>query len=150
MFQRALLTLDRSEFGDAAIPAAAALNVADVVVMEVEESVASILAHDVPAFDVPADVAAGIETAEREAVHHHLEEAAEQLRSLGVPHVSTLTCEGKPGPQIVQVASAQGCDVIVMSTHGRSGLSRMLLGSVAGYVVNHIDAGTSVLLVRPR
>jgi nucleotide-binding universal stress UspA family protein len=56
--------------------------------------------------------------------------------------------EGKPGQQIIEVAREEGCDLIVMSTHGRSGLRRAFLGSVASYVVNHLEDG-SILLVRP-
>ncbi len=56
--------------------------------------------------------------------------------------------EGKPGPRIVEVSENEGCDLIVMSTHGRSGFRRALLGSVASYVVNHVE-DAAVLLVRP-
>ena len=45
-------------------------------------------------------------------------------------------------------ASEEACDLIVMSTHGRTGLKRALLGSVANYVVHSVE-GAAVLLVRP-
>ncbi len=43
--------------------------------------------------------------------------------------------EGNPAAEIVQAAAETGCDVIVMGTHGRTGLGRLLLGSVAEQVL---------------
>jgi nucleotide-binding universal stress UspA family protein len=45
--------------------------------------------------------------------------------------------EGDPASAIVQAATATNCDMIVMGTHGRSGLNRLLMGSVAEAVVRH-------------
>lgn len=42
---------------------------------------------------------------------------------------------GDPATEIVRVAQDEGADLIVMSTHGRSGLTRVLMGSVAELVV---------------
>lgn len=54
---------------------------------------------------------------------------------------------GRPVPRLIlEAAKALGADLIVMSTHGRSGLSRALLGSVAEAVTHH--APVPVLLVR--
>ncbi|HEY8505794.1 MAG TPA: universal stress protein [Gemmataceae bacterium] len=64
----------------------------------------------------------------------------EQLHALvsekeaGVPVEYVLT-EGETVPEILRVAEERGCDVIVMGTHGRTGLGRVLLGSVAEQVV---------------
>jgi len=52
--------------------------------------------------------------------------------SVQVEHLLT---EGHPAKEIVQAAKEKGCDLIVMSTHGRTGLSRLLLGSVAEQVL---------------
>lgn len=58
------------------------------------------------------------------------------------PHVVT----GRPYEQIVDLAQACSCDLIVISTHGRTGASRALIGSVAERVVRH--AQCPVLVVR--
>ncbi len=42
---------------------------------------------------------------------------------------------GNPSPEIV--SAAKSCDLVVMSTHGRTGILRMLMGSVAQYVMRH-------------
>jgi nucleotide-binding universal stress UspA family protein len=54
---------------------------------------------------------------------------------------------GEPGKLITDLASAVDADVIVIGTHGRHGVSRLLLGSVAAHVVR--DAATNVYVVRP-
>ena len=54
---------------------------------------------------------------------------------------------GSPVTHIEEYAKAQGIDLIVMGTHGRSGFSHLLLGSVAENVVRR--APCSVLTVRP-
>jgi universal stress protein A len=55
---------------------------------------------------------------------------------------------GDPAEEIVAMADALDVDLIVMSTHGRTGLSHLLLGSVAEKVVRH--APCPVLTVRQR
>jgi nucleotide-binding universal stress UspA family protein len=53
---------------------------------------------------------------------------------------------GEPGSTILAVAEEIGADLIVMGTHGRTGLRRLLMGSVAEHVVRH--ASCPVLTVR--
>lgn len=55
---------------------------------------------------------------------------------------------GPPGPVICWVAQERQCDLIVMGTHGRKGLSHLLLGSVAEEVIR--NAPCPVLTVRDR
>lgn len=54
--------------------------------------------------------------------------------------------EGAPANEIVECAGDADCDVIVMGTHGRGGLNRILLGSVAEHVVRR--SSIPVLTVR--
>ncbi|WP_251331023.1 universal stress protein [Haloplanus pelagicus] len=49
--------------------------------------------------------------------------------------VQTAVVEGKPSREIVRYAENQDCDLVVMGTHGRGGLDRLLLGSVAESVI---------------
>ncbi len=76
----------------------------------------------------------------------YLEEVAAWLRQAGVRGVTTHVWYGPPVPSIVEAADALAVDLVVMSTHGRSGLSRLLLGSVAEAVVR--ATSRPVLLVR--
>ena len=53
---------------------------------------------------------------------------------------------GDAADAIVRTAESENCDMIVMGTHGRRGITRLLMGSVASYVVSH--APCSVMLVK--
>lgn len=79
-----------------------------------------------------------------EQAGQHLESVASRIPD--VP-VETRVLSGVPGPAIVAAAESCQADLIVMGTHGRKGVSRMLLGSVAEHVVRH--AACPVLTVKP-
>ena len=55
--------------------------------------------------------------------------------------------EGAPADAIVALAKEEGVDLIVMSSHGRTGLGRLLLGSVAEVVTRRAEC--PVLIVKP-
>ncbi|OGQ82682.1 MAG: hypothetical protein A3F90_19235 [Deltaproteobacteria bacterium RIFCSPLOWO2_12_FULL_60_19] len=55
---------------------------------------------------------------------------------------------GAPDDNIVQEAEKEGMDMVVLSTHGRTGLSHILVGSVTERVVRH--APCPVLSIRPK
>lgn len=67
------------------------------------------------------------------------------LEQAGLTDVECVVEDGQPGPAIVAAVEHLACDVIVMATQGRSGLPRLLLGSVAEYVLRH--AACPILLV---
>jgi nucleotide-binding universal stress UspA family protein len=75
-----------------------------------------------------------------------LHEAAEVARKAGVP-VETRTLTGIPFEEIVRAGEELSADLIIMGTHGRTGMSHLLLGSVAEKVVR--KAPCPVLTVRP-
>lgn len=66
-------------------------------------------------------------------------EAEQQMQALGVqfPDARTILKEGVPRLIILEVAKAEVADLIVMGTHGRTGLSHVFFGSVAEHVVRH-------------
>lgn len=63
-----------------------------------------------------------------------LEDTATRYRGAGVP-ITTLLRVGRASEEIGRVAEAENVDLIVIGTHGRTGPSRLLLGSVAERVV---------------
>ncbi|MDQ2808464.1 MAG: universal stress protein [Chloroflexota bacterium] len=81
-----------------------------------------------------------------DAVTLALDETAVQLASTGLP-VRTLLRHGSPAAAIVECGTTEAADLIVLATHGRSGLPRLWLGSVALGVVR--TAAQPVLTVRP-
>jgi len=64
----------------------------------------------------------------------------------GVRATPQLVRGGVPAEEIIRAAAENKTDVLVLGTHGRSGVAKMMLGSVAGRVVAH--ATCPVLTVR--
>jgi nucleotide-binding universal stress UspA family protein len=77
-----------------------------------------------------------------------LDNAVGEARKLGARRVTSKMLNGLPWHEIIDAARREpGLDLIVIGTHGRTGLSRVLLGSVAELVVRH--APCPVLTIRP-
>jgi nucleotide-binding universal stress UspA family protein len=74
-------------------------------------------------------------------------DAADRIRKSGLS-VETMVRQGDPRTVIVDEANEWGANLIVVGSHGRTGLQRLLLGSVAQAVVAH--APCSVEVVRRR
>ena len=75
----------------------------------------------------------------------YLEGVAARLRDEGRPRVITSVWYSGAAEAIVEAAHTRGVDLIVMSTHGRTGLRRVVLGSVAESVLRRTP--TPILLV---
>jgi nucleotide-binding universal stress UspA family protein len=86
----------------------------------------------------------------RQKAESYLADVAANLRLSGLG-VQTVVIEGKPGQQaadvILDYAVNNDADLIIMSTHGRSGISRWAFGSVSEKVVRH--STVPVLTVTP-
>lgn len=80
---------------------------------------------------------------ETEAARDRLHAVLPSESGIVVEHHLTV---GDPVSEIVELASRKRCDLIVMGTHGRSGLSRLILGSVAEQVLR--KAPCPVLMVK--
>ena len=84
--------------------------------------------------------------------HRHLRDEAvgrlEEMKRLhdGGAAVEVVVVRGQPARTIVEFAESEKCDLIVMATHGTSGLHHALVGSVTRKVIHH--ATCPVLIVR--
>jgi nucleotide-binding universal stress UspA family protein len=76
----------------------------------------------------------------------HLDRASARLRAIGVT-VHARVLSGDPAAQILECATAEKCSWILMATHGRTGLSRWVRGSVAERVLR--GAETPLLVANP-
>jgi nucleotide-binding universal stress UspA family protein len=74
-----------------------------------------------------------------------VKKTAERLRAKGFK-VTTAVEKGDPKSRIIAVASKWNADLIVLGSHGRRGVERFLMGSVAEYVTRY--ASCSVAVVR--
>ena len=148
--RRILLANDGSQLARAAQETLAAWPVLADVPVEVmsvahghhpwEESITSSSKEPWPA--TPPTVESAAETEHAEIARR----SAERLGGCG-REVSWSVGAGDPARVLVEEAEAKGIDLIVLGTHGRTGLDRLMLGSVARNVLTH--AHCSVLIVPP-
>ena len=80
------------------------------------------------------------------AANRILWSVGEAAKKLGQPCATTYVKDRHPADGILETARARDCDLIVMASHGRRGLSRLLLGSQANKVVSL--SATPVLICR--
>jgi nucleotide-binding universal stress UspA family protein len=83
----------------------------------------------------------GVDTNNPATVRGHAQQILDEAASTFAPQTRTesVLLEGDPIERILECASANRVDLIVMGTHGRSGLSRMALGSVTEAVLRRAD-----------
>jgi nucleotide-binding universal stress UspA family protein len=99
---------------------------------------ASVLVLHIVSSLSPSAVSYGEVATELEPEGYRRRIAEDLRRSVPAPEgieVEYLVSEGDPVEQIVTVAQEQSCDLIVMGTHGRTGLRHLMIGSVAEGVV---------------
>ena len=138
-----LIPLDGSALAEDALEAAAILTAAgemQLTLLRVIEPLAYPVYGDAYAY-VPFD-----EDAEVANARQYLEGQVARLRAHG-RQVSGKVSVGQPAGVIAAIAREQQADVIVMATHGHSGLSRLLLGSVATSTLHQTTV--PLLLTRP-
>jgi universal stress protein A len=104
-------------------------------------SASLVLVHVVEPLPAAAAAASGypidIESLETALVEHftaRLRDFARKYVKAGIPTIIRVV-RGPIAPQILEVAGGEGADLIVISTHGETGLRHVLLGSVAEKVV---------------
>lgn len=89
---------------------------------------------------------AGFEESQKQFAEDVLGRVREAAGRLGVPASTVHVPDAIPATAIVETARSQGCDLIVMASHGRRGLGRLLLGSQTAEVLAH--STVPVLVVR--
>lgn len=135
MYRRALIPLDGSPVAETILPFI--LDIAGPLDIEV------VLLRVLP--PIPPVVLEGSrhimiddEEARRIDAEEYLAPLAVELRNKGV-RVETMVRPGTPASEIVDAAREANVDLIAMTTHGRSGLRRLVFGSVAEAVLRHSD-----------
>jgi nucleotide-binding universal stress UspA family protein len=142
-YKKILVCLDGSPLAEAALPHAQILasdEEAEVILLRVSVNPAAEFS-----FSDPTIANKFIQDMEAETLHY-LQSVRSRLQKAGF-RTSFLIRQGTVAETILQTASETKTDVIVMSTHGRSGIQRWLLGSVADRIVTH--SNIPVMLIRP-
>jgi nucleotide-binding universal stress UspA family protein len=80
---------------------------------------------------------------------HYLQGVASQLRDEG-SNVRSVVVGSRPATTIVEVSEKEGADLIMLATHGRGGMDRLVVGSVADRVVHHASCPVFLVPVHER
>jgi nucleotide-binding universal stress UspA family protein len=142
MTQRILIATDGSELSQRATAAALAL------ARSLGASVVGCAALPVYPYHGVGEAAPAEATFQAQAAaeaNRHLDEVERQAAEAGVAFKRVLR-EGHPDDIILQTADVEGCDLIVMASHGRRGVASLLLGSQTQKVLARTDR--PVLVVR--
>jgi nucleotide-binding universal stress UspA family protein len=89
-----------------------------------------------------SQVEAGVEA----TLKQEMQPSVEMLEKLGY-HVSTAVEFGDPAESIINYANLHAIDLIAMATHGRTGIRRLLVDSVAEEILRHVVV--PVMMLRP-
>ena len=141
-----LVPLDGSEQAETVLPHAVAAARATNSTLTLLQVVASSSMLEMTVW--PAGIPAGsmLDSAEERRIGYaYLQTTASKLHDSGV-EFATQVLEGDPATEIVRYARDTGIRLIVMGTHGRTGVERLLMGSVAEKVMR--EAPCSVLVVK--
>jgi nucleotide-binding universal stress UspA family protein len=139
-----LLAMDGSDYSHAALqsvisrpwPADTTVKILNVV-----EPPSLLMGREMGGYDPEFEA---VWSALREQAKDLVAKAAEKVRAAKL-QVSTDLVEGDPKSQIIDVANQWHADMIVVGSHGRSGLGRFLLGSVSQDVVRHAHCSVEVI-----
>ena len=85
----------------------------------------------------------------RDSVAARAQSIVQKARAAGA-NATFLIWEGEAGDGIVAAADSEGADLIVVGSHGRSGVSRFFIGSVSDFVVRHAHCPVMVVRGNPR
>lgn len=144
---RVLVPLDGSELAERALPAAARVARATsstLVLVRIVPTTAWQL--EGPRRLVPATSEGDAVEDEWRHAMDYLERTTVSLREDGIA-AEPLVATGEPTSSLLELESSLGVGLVVMTTHGHTGLKRVVLGSVADYLVRY--GSVPVLLARP-
>ena len=139
-----VIPLDGSELAELALPYAEELATA----LSLEVLLVRVARTDHPSFSYEefADQMLDFTTGLLEEAARYLEAVSEGLKNKGLT-VRLRVLRGAPAPALLDLAHETPRNIIAMTTHGRTGLTRWMMGSVAGALIR--GSGDPVLVVRP-
>ncbi|MBZ5698739.1 MAG: universal stress protein [Acidobacteriia bacterium] len=141
-----LLAIDDSKFSEAAIQMVvgqARPQETEVRVLHVLLPPSLLLGREMGGYDPEFEA---VWKAQREQAKALVTKATGILRTSGFNVTSTLE-EGDPKSKIIDLASKWNADLIVLGSHGRRGLDRFLMGSVAEAVARHAKCSVEIVRV---
>ncbi len=152
MFETVVVPLDGSELAEAALDQAreiAGKFGSTVILLRAIDPVSRLIATQAPGlYETPTSAQVNVELLE-EVVDAERAEATKYLEAVQTRiggKCEYVVVEGSASDAIIDVAQEKKAGLIVMSSHGRGGLGRVVFGSVAGHILHH--SHIPVLLIR--
>lgn len=136
MYKHILIPIDGSSLSDAGLAQGLALARALGASVTVVTAYSTFHAPSMETVQLEG-VRAAYEHQASELARSYLAEAETQAKAAGVPCTVELRESDTPYQVIIDIALTQGCDLIAMSSHGRSGITALLLGSQTQKVLAH-------------
>jgi nucleotide-binding universal stress UspA family protein len=139
-----LIAIDGSDFSKAALQSVIARPWppdTEVKVLNVVEPPSLLMGREMSGFDPEFET---VWKALREQAKDLVAKAAEKLRAAKFK-VSMDLVEGDPKSQIIDIAKEWHADMIVLGSHGRTGIERFLMGSVSQSVVGHAHCSVEII-----
>jgi nucleotide-binding universal stress UspA family protein len=137
MYKKILVPLDGSELSESVlnhvVTIATSCQVPEVVLARVREPLDKSVKKT-----LDAKIFSQLDEAYYDEAANYLEEIATTLKRKGIA-VKVEVLSGKPAEEILKYSQRSGVDLIIMSTHGRSGVSRWVFGSVADKVIRQTE-----------
>lgn len=146
MYQRLLVTTDDSRLSRKAVKAAiglASTTGASLVVLHVVPQYPT--SYFEGALSISAQEIGRIEKAWAEKAQALVDGVVEAATAAGVPARGVLASSDHVAESVISAARKHKCDLIVMASHGRKGLQRVLLGSETQHVLTHSTIPVLVL-----
>jgi nucleotide-binding universal stress UspA family protein len=143
MYNKILVPLDGSTFSECSLAHVRAIakgcQVPEVILMTIVDRI-----QEFPGMEQGVKEAT-VKTVQK-AAGDYLSKIADELKKEGL-NVRIQVLQGPPADKIIDFATAEGVDLVIMSTHGTSGATRWLMGSTADKIVRNVSV--PVLAVTP-
>jgi nucleotide-binding universal stress UspA family protein len=144
MFKKILVPLDGSELSEAALTHVVDITTdcraLEVILMRIREPLDP---NVIGTLD--AKIAVELDEAYRDEASRYLDKVVATLKEKGIT-AKTEILAGNPAEEIIKYSQKNNVDLIIMSTRGRSGISRWVFGSVAEKVIRN---STVPVLIKP-
>jgi nucleotide-binding universal stress UspA family protein len=149
MYKKVLVPLDGSQFSQCGLDQVRAvarrLDIPDVILFRVVEPIPD--DDKAGLLELAAERIPELEKVKDSIASDYVNSLAKNLEKEGL-HARGVIAHGKAAEEIIKYAESNICDLIIMGTHGRSGVSQWTMGSVAEKVANH--SAVPVQLISPR
>lgn len=147
MYERILVPLDGSPLSESILPYVQSLAQA----LNAELVLQHVIVRPVEAFSDPSETPlapeASLEAEIRRESIRYLKGLCAKLEKAGV-RATYLVREGSVTEKILEDAEIMQADMIAMSTHGRSGVQRLLMGSITEWMIKH--SPVPVMVIHPK